>query len=420
MNCNEKIPQAPQYIKDFEQLGFGMFVHLGLYSKLNRGEWVYHINNLDKAEYQNLKNSFNLGSMKQIVDVAKSAGCKYIVLTTRHHDGFSLYDTRGLNDYDIMHTPSGRDVIAEFVSECRNADIVPFFYHTTLDWMNEDFENDFDKYLDYLYKSVEILCTNYGEIGGLWFDGNWSKPDSDWQENRLYKMIHHYQPNAIIINNTGLQARGKFGDEEIDSVTFERGKATERDLRGRKKYVAAEMCETLCDNWGVADDINFKTVKTLIEELCECRKAGANFLLNIGPNADGSVSTMQRGIMECIGRWMDSFGEAIYNGRPYISYDDKPEFFLKHENDPDVLYLFRFNPQQCYGDKNVTLDFSEDSPKIPLFDKFNREVIGASWLDNGEQLSFIQDGDKLKINFTAFPYGQSLCVRVAKVLLKSE
>lgn len=85
-----------------------------------------------------------------------------------------------------------------------------------------------------------------------------------------------------------------------------------------------------------------------------------------------------------------------------------------------MLYLFRFNPQQCYGDKNVTLDFSEDSPKIPLFDKFNREVIGASWLDNGEQLSFIQDGDKLKINFTAFPYGQSLCVRVAKVLLKSE
>ena len=88
--------------------------------------------------------------------------------------------------------------VAELVQECRKVDIVPFFYHTTLDWYRKDFDEDFDSYLDYLYKSVEILCTKYGKIGGMWFDGNWSKPDADWQEDKLYKMIHRYQPEAMV------------------------------------------------------------------------------------------------------------------------------------------------------------------------------------------------------------------------------
>ncbi|MBQ2785351.1 MAG: alpha-L-fucosidase [Oscillospiraceae bacterium] len=140
--------------------------------------------------------------MADIVSIAKAAGCKYCCLTTRHHEGFSLYDTQGLSDFDALHSPVGRDLVAEFAEECRKGDIIPFFYLTTLDWRHPDFENDFDAYLDYLYKSVEILCTNYGKIGGLWFDGNWSKPDANWQEDRLYKMILLYQPDAMIINNT--------------------------------------------------------------------------------------------------------------------------------------------------------------------------------------------------------------------------
>ena len=161
------LPVAPQYIKDFEQLGFGMFVHLGLYSQLGQGDWVYEIHKMDMKEYVKLFDTCAIGSMEHIVDVAKSAGCKYITLTTRHHDGFSLYDTRGLNTYDAPHSPVGRDLIAEFVDACRKADIVPVFYHTTLDWWHPDFNDDFDKYLDYLFKSVEILCTHYGKIGGM-------------------------------------------------------------------------------------------------------------------------------------------------------------------------------------------------------------------------------------------------------------
>ena len=216
------IPVAKQYIKDFEKLGMGMFVHWGLYSQIGEGEWIYDQDHLDFNEYTKLAQTFTAEDFDadELVLTAKEAGCKYIVLTTRHHEGFSLFDTCGLSDYDVMHTPCGRDLIKEYVDACRRHDIVPFFYHTTLDWYNPDFENDFDKYLDYLNKSVEILCKNYGKIGGLWFDGNWSKPDSDWKEDELYGTIRKYQPDAMIINNTGLSARGEPGHIEIDAVTL--------------------------------------------------------------------------------------------------------------------------------------------------------------------------------------------------------
>ncbi len=200
------IPKAKQYILDFEQLGFGMFIHWGLYSQLGAGEWVYKLHKMNMEEYRRLKDSFTAEGFdaEKIALCAKNAGCKYIVLTTRHHEGFSLYDTCGLNDFDAPHSPAGRDLVREFVDACHRHDIVPFFYHTTLDWYNKDFEDNFDKYLEYLRASVEILCRNYGKIGGLWFDGNWSKPDADWKEKELYATIRKYQPEAIIVNNTVL------------------------------------------------------------------------------------------------------------------------------------------------------------------------------------------------------------------------
>ena len=409
----KNIPVAPQYIKDFEQLGFGMFVHYGLYSQIGHGEWIFKYIKNGMPEYQKLADTFDCVGMHEIVSTAKAAGCKYICLTTRHHEGFSLYDPCGLSDFNALNSPAGRDLIAEFVDECRKVDIVPFFYHTTLDWHHPDFENNFDAYLDYLYKSVEILCTRYGKIGGLWFDGNWSKPNADWKEDDLYKMIHRLQPEAMVINNTGLNARGKMGNSEIDSVTFERGMAEPLDRTGQPKYMAGEMCETLCDHWGVADDINFKPVKQLIEELCECRKVGANFLLNIGPSKDGSVSKMQQGTMECIGRWMEIYGKAIYNGRPFLIYDDKRDFLLKDVKDSKTAYLFKFDLQQSSGDENVSLRLEDN--KASVLDNIPAPVESVVWMDNGEPLSFVQNGDKLDIAYTGYPYGRSLCVRVAEI-----
>ena len=416
-----KIPIPKDYIKKFEQLGFGMFVHFGLYSQCNAGEWCYSFLKQEKGlrfeEYAKLKDTFRAGSMAEIVSVAKSAGCKYICLTTRHHEGFSLYDTKGLNDFDVMHSPTGRDLVREFVDECRKNDIVPFFYHTTLDWYHPDFNSNFPAYLEYLNRSVEILCTEYGKIGGLWFDGNWSKPNDDWHEDVLYGIIRKNQPEAMIINTTGLSKRGALGAAiEIDAVTYERGMPSAVDQTGRAKYVAGEMCETLTDHWGAADDINYKSVKTLIEELCECRKVGANFLLNIGPNADGSVPTMQRGTMECIGHWMKIYGKAIYNGRPFLIYTDTRDFWLRDVEDEKTAYLFRFDPGRANGDKNVSLSF--DSKSTASFTDIPNEILSAKWMDSGENILFEQTGSVAKFNLLGYSYGQSLCVRVAEIKFK--
>ena len=131
-----------------------------------------------------------------------------------------------------MHTPAKRDLVREFVDACREEDILPIFYHATLDWSRPEFDTDWDAYLEYIRKSVEILCKNYGKIGGMWFDGNWSKKEADWKLDELYGMIRRLQPEAMIINNTGLSQQGKTGHPEIDSVTFEQGQATPMNSTG--------------------------------------------------------------------------------------------------------------------------------------------------------------------------------------------
>ena len=125
-----------QYIKEFEKLGFGMFVHFGLYSVLGCGEWAKKLKDIPDQEYEKLTEEFNpkVDWAEELVKTAKEAGCKYITLTTRHHDGFSLYDTCGLNTYDALHAKCERDLVQEFVDACRMQGIIPFFYHTLLDW----------------------------------------------------------------------------------------------------------------------------------------------------------------------------------------------------------------------------------------------------------------------------------------------
>ena len=155
------IPIPEKRIADFENMGFGMFIHYGLYSQMGCGEWVMNIANIPVEEYKKLFDTFTAKDFdaRKIAKTAKAAGMRYITLTTRHHDGFSLYDTKGLSDYDAPHSPAHRDLVREFVEACREEGLMPMFYHTTLDWYQSSFKNDFPAYLDYLNKSVEVLCT---------------------------------------------------------------------------------------------------------------------------------------------------------------------------------------------------------------------------------------------------------------------
>ena len=410
------VPVPLPRIAAFEKMGLGMFVHWGLYSQLGMGEWTYHIHNRDMKDYKKLAETFTAEDFdaEALVLTAKNAGCKYITLTTRHHEGFSLYDTRGLSDFDAPHSAAGRDLIREFVDACNRHGIVPFFYHTTLDWYNEDFNGDFDAYLEYLRKSVEVLCTNYGKIGGLWFDGNWSKPGADWKEDALYATIRKHQPEAIIVNNTGLSAQGAVGNPEIDSVTFEQGRPTPMKRDGMPKYIAAEMCHTLNDHWGIGNlDLNYQSPKSIIESLCACRRVGANYLLNIGPTAQGGVDPMQRELMRILGKWMSLYGEAVYEGKPYgATTQNGKNFVLKGDG---YLYFFVHDLGRN-GNVNVTKDGKYSG--YLAFNRVTDAIEGVEWMDNGEKLDFVQQGDCLSVNATGYPYGMSACVRVAKAKLK--
>lgn len=404
------------YIKEFEQLGFGMFVHFGIYSQLGKGEWVQSLHGMDAGEYQELAKTFcpKENWARELAKTAKNAGCKYINITTRHHDGFSLFDTCGLNTYDAPHS-CGRDLMQEFVDACRAEGLIPFFYHTLMDWYHPDYEENFPKYLQYLRDSVEILCKNYGKIGGFWFDGMWHKPDADWEEDALYATIRKYQPEAMIINNTGLSAGGKLGHIELDSVTFERGKPEPLNMEGAPKYVASEMCEITCDHWGYAgEDLNFKGTGQLIRELADCRRYRSNMLMNVGLQGDGSISLMDQAVFQVLGQWVSYFDEAIRTPAPTgISVLDKPEdFLLKKENH---YYLFCYNLPMS-ADPNVALSDSRDyESKFSLPEK----IRSVTWMDNGSSVAFSQEGDKVTVQTEPFRYGRSLVVRVAKITVEA-
>ena len=405
-----------QYIKDFEKLGFGMFVHFGLYSVLGTGEWSKTNGNVSDEEYQALVDKFDPKAdwAIELVGIAKNAGCKYITLTTRHHDGFSLFDTCGLNTYDAPHAKCGRDLVREFVDACNAEGIIPFFYHTLLDWHEESYRTDFPKYLEYLRKSVEIICKNYGKIGGLWFDGMWDRPNDDWEEDALYGTIRKYQPEAMIINNTGLHALGELGHIELDSVTFERGKPEPLNMEGAPKYVASEMCEVFCDHWGYArEDLNYKSPAQMIRELADCRRYRSNMLMNVGPMEDGSIREIDRATLNLMGRWVEYFGEAIYNPEPTnIEIEGKPDdFILKYEN---CYYLFCYNLPMS-ADPNVAL--VKDSNYASRF-QLKDEIEKVVWLDNGAEVAFEQENKNVTVMTVPYTYGRSLVVRVAKIICK--
>ena len=396
-----------EYIENFKRLGFGMFIHFGLYSVIGRGEWYYMQYVPDKNEYESTINKFKITKnwAKNLVKTAKDAGCKYITLTTRHHDGFSLYDTRGLSEFDAPHSPTGRDLIREFVDECNKEGIIPFFYHTLLDWHNPDYNNDFPKYIDYLDKSIEILCKNYGKIGGFWFDGMWDKPNEDWQEDRIYGTIRKYQPEAMIINNTGLNALGQTGHKEIDSVTFERGKPAFVDTS--EKPIAGEVCDALTDHWGYAKyDICLKSPKELIETLVDCRKYDCNLLLNSGLKGNGEMDEGEKAAFKRIGMWIKENKNFIYKAKSTDLSAENADMMTdgKYYYAAIKGVLMSANCNVAKFGESKTVTFNTD-----------KRIVDAEWLDSGKEINLKTDKSFV---CEPFEYGKSLAVRVAKFKLK--
>lgn len=415
-SADQAIPTPAPRIARFEDLAFGMFVHWGLYSQVGRGEWIQNSLGTKSEEYLKLMKTFTAKDFdaKKLVKAAKRAGMKYITHTSRHHEGFSLYDTRGLSKLDVTHTPAKRDLIKEFVEACRAEDIVPMLYCTTLDWNDPRFEGDWEAYHKYLQASVELLCTKYGKIGGFWFDGNWSKPKADWHETELYNVIRKHQPEAIIINNSGIDAMGHGGHPEVDSATFERGRPTPRDRRGEKKYVAGEMCHTMNFHWGTAtNDFNFLSPAHVIEEFCFARRAGANLLMNIGPLAQGKVPEYEAAALAKVGEWIELHGGkngVMYKGRPNGMKGEGDDFVLQMG---DETYLFVTDLTLTSNTKVHTKGNRGAGPR--KFTGGTQKYREAVWMDNGEHLKFSQEGETLTLQATGYPYGTNTVIRVAKL-----
>lgn len=397
-----------QYIRDFKNLGYGLFVHFGPYSVLGKGEWAKEVYQIPDAEYEPYARKFNPTKTwaKNLVKTAKQAGARYITLTTRHHDGFSLFDTKGLSDYDIATTQNGRDLVREFVDECNKQGIIPFFYHTLIDWHHPDFKNNFPKYMDYLISSVEILCTNYGKIGGLWFDGMWNNWNADWQEDRLYGTIRKYQPNAMIINNTGMHKMGQLGHIEIDSITFERGKPGSA-LNNCGKPLATEMCQVFNSHWGIANgDINYKSINQILEDLVDCRSCDSNYLLNVGPQGNGELRLIDKAYLLEVAKFIKLNKNKIYK---FKSCDIQAENATVVKDDEDNYYAIIKNVEMM-----VEPNIFVDSGEARLVKILNANIKNVKWLDNNETVPYKKNSFYVK----PFYYGTNYCIRIAKFKIK--
>ncbi|AMV38982.1 alpha-L-fucosidase [Planctomyces sp. SH-PL62] len=315
----------------FEDAKFGLFVHWGVYSLLGKGEWVMNNDKIPIAEYRKLPPQFNPTKFdaEEWVKLAKSAGVRYITVTTKHHDGFCMYDSK-LTDYDVVDgSPYAKDPIKALADACRKHRIKLFFYYSLLDWHHPDYfplgktghdagreeKGDWSKYVAYYQGQVRELCTNYGEIGGLWFDGWWDAPEAAWDLEGTYKLIHDLQPGALVGNNHHV---APFPGEDFQM--FEQDLPGENSAGFNKAEATTalplETCLTMNESWGYnSRDDHFKSAEQIVRALAGAAGRGANLLLNVGPKPDGTIGPEFAERLLAVGRWLEGNGKAIYGTR---------------------------------------------------------------------------------------------------------
>jgi alpha-L-fucosidase len=320
----------------FQDIRFGMFIHWGLYSILAKQEWVMHTDRIPVPEYEKLAPQFNPTKFNadEWASVAADAGQKYMVITSRHHDGFSMYDT-ALSNYKVTNTPFGRDPIREIADVCaRRGDVKLGFYSSLLDWhhpayrFREESGLAWLDYLDFLHGQVRELCTNYGEIACVWFDGDWPHhnfnesdayfvPGGSFEYDKLFNMIHTLQPDAVVMNN-----------RHEEPLPGEDVQGFEQDLPGLNTAgfnattvfnYPLEVCMTINGHWGFsAADRNTKSTRHLVHLLVRSASAGGNYLLNVGPTALGEIVPLHAERLRGVGEWLNSNGESVYETRAGI------------------------------------------------------------------------------------------------------
>lgn len=331
---NAYVPSADnlQARQEFQDYKFGIFLHWGIYSMFGQGEWYMNTANINCHEYAKAASGFypSRFNAREWVEAVKASGAKYICLTSRHHDGFSMFDTQ-YSDYDIVDaTPFKRDIVKELADECRKQGVKLHLYYSHLDWTREDYyplgntgkgtgrtkHGSWDTYYRFMNNQLTELLTNYGPIGAIWFDGMWDQPaDFDWKLDEQYALIHKLQPACLIGNN---HHRSPFPGEDFQMF--------ERDLPGENhagfsagqgvSSLPLETCETMNGMWGYQiQDQNYKSVTELVRLLVRAAGKGANLLMNIGPQPNGELPEVAVERLKGVGEWMANYGETIYGSK---------------------------------------------------------------------------------------------------------
>jgi alpha-L-fucosidase len=282
---------------------FGMFIHFGLYSVFGRHEWVMENEGIPVAEYEQAAKRFNPepNAARAWAKLAKKAGMKYMVMTTKHHEGFCHFDSK-LTNYTAPKTACGRDLVREFVDAARAEGLRVGFYYSLMDWHHPDgalCASDDDarrRFVEYIHGQVRELCTNYEKIDILWYDVNWPLSAQGWKAVELNTMVRELQPDILINNRTGIPEDFTTPEQTI-----------------RASAEPWESCMTMNDSWGYqkADD-NWKTPKNIVRNLIRCARDNGNYLLNIGPKGDGGIPPESVSILTDVGRWMDKYAELIH------------------------------------------------------------------------------------------------------------
>ena len=302
--------QPADHMQWWREARFGLFVHWGPvsikgteigWSRGGERRGTGGTGSIPVDVYDNLYKEFNPVEFHaaEWVEIAKLAGMRYIVFTSKHHDGFSNFDS-ALTDYKITNAPFGRDIVRELVDACHEAAMPIGFYYSPPDWHHPDYRTEnHARYVEYLHGQIRELCTNYGKIAILWFDGLGGTKE-DWDAENLLKMVRELQPGIVINNRAGLPADHDTPEQRVGKFQIDR---------------AWETCMTICRQWAWKPDDEMKSLKECLDVLAYCAGGDGNLLFNVGPMPTGQIETRQISRLAEMGAWLKLFGESIHGTR---------------------------------------------------------------------------------------------------------
>ena len=355
---------------------FGMLIHWGLYSVLGRHEWVMENEGIPVREYEPLAKQFRPKphAPRDWAALAKVAGQKYMVMTTKHHEGFCNFATQ-TTDYCAPKQGPGRDLVEEYVEAARNEGLRIGFYYSLMDWHHPDGarckydEGARRRFVDYIHAHIRELMTNYGKIDVLWYDVSWPLDRAGWESEKMNKMVFDLQPD-IIVNNRNKLA-GDFSTPEQHITASKEGRAW-------------ESCMTLNDSWGYqAADDNWKSPQAVLRNLITCCRDTGNYLLNIGPKPDGSVPDESVRILHEVGQWMNRNGDSVRQSELCQVRRHNYASFTRKGN---VLYMH--------------VHFWPDDGAV-VFSGLQPQVRSAKLYSSGQPVKFEQD--KFRVRLIGLP-----------------